>query len=177
MTALTATAAITLSSGCSRSTFIQNPYQAIPRSTPEQIAQAHPPEALQADLEAIVALHERTNPNPYLRVSKESIRALADRLKASITRPMNRRELLPVVMELQAGYRSDHYGQGVPHEDLEAALARGERLLPFRAEPINDQLIVVAVAEGERAIEPGDTIARIGRVSAADHLARLRAQG
>ena len=175
LTALTATAAIMLSSGCSRSTFIQNPYQAIQRSTPEQIAQAHPPEALQADLEAIVALHERTNPNPYLRVSKESIRALADKLKASIDRPMTRREFLPVVMELQAGYRSDHYGQGVPQEDLEAALARGERLLPFRAEPRNDQLIVVAVAEGERAIEPGDTIARIGGVSAADHLARLRA--
>ena len=66
MTALTATAAITLSSGCSRSTFIQNPYQAIQRSTPEQIAQAHPPKALQADLEAIVALHERTNPNRRL---------------------------------------------------------------------------------------------------------------
>ncbi len=175
MTALTATAAIMLSSGCSRSTFIQNPYQAIPRSTPNQIAQVHPPEALQADLEAIVALHERTSPNPYLRVSKESIRALADKLKASIDRPMTRREFLPVVMELQAGYRSDHYGQGVPHEDLEAALARGERLLPFRAEPRDDQLIVVAVAEGERAIEPGDTIARIGGVSAADHLARLRA--
>ena len=62
--ALTATAAIMLCSGCSRSTFIQNPYQAIPRSTPDQIEQVHPPEALHADLEAIVALHERTNPNP-----------------------------------------------------------------------------------------------------------------
>ena len=174
-TALTAAAAILLSSGCSRSTFTQNPYQAIPRSTQEQIAQVHPPEALQADLEAIVALHERTNPNPYLRVSKESIRALADRLKTSIDRPMTRREFLPVVMELQAGYRSDHYGQGVPREDLEAAHARGERLLPFRAEPRDDQLIVIAVADGEPAIEPGDTIARIGGVSAAHHLARLRA--
>ncbi|MCE2643764.1 MAG: S41 family peptidase [Burkholderiaceae bacterium] len=175
VTALTATAAIALSSGCSRSTFLQNPYHAIPRSTPEQIAQVHQPEALHADLEAIVALHERTNPNPYLRASKDSVRRLADRLKASVDRPMTRREFLPFVMELQAGYRSDHYGQGVPHEDLEAALARGERLLPFRAEPRDDGLVVVAVAEGERAIEPGDTIARIGSFSAADHLARLRA--
>jgi hypothetical protein len=174
-TALTATAAITWSSGCSRSTFIQNPYQAIPRSTPEQIAQAQQPEALHADLDAIVALHERTNPNPYLRVSRETVHKLADTLKASINRPMTRQEFLPFVMQLQAGYRSDHLGQGVPHEDLEAALARGERLLPFRAEPKDDGLVVVAVAQSERAIEPGDTIVRIGIESAADHLARLRA--
>jgi hypothetical protein len=76
---------------------------------------------------------------------------------------------------MQAGYRSDHYGQGVPSEDLAAAFARGERLLPFRAEPKDDALVVVAVAEAERAIEPGDTIVRIGGVSAADHLVRLRA--
>ncbi|MFN9970888.1 MAG: hypothetical protein ACK58T_13440, partial [Phycisphaerae bacterium] len=88
---------------------------------------------------------------------------------------MTRREFLPLVMELQAGYRSDHYAQGVPSEDLEAAIARGERLLPFRVEPKEDELIVVAVAEGEGAIEPGDTLVRIGRVSAADHLSRLRA--
>ena len=96
-TALAATAAIALVSGCSRSTFIQNPYEAIPRSTPAQIAQVHPPEALRADLDAIVALQERTNPNPYLRVSKESIRGLADKLKASIDRPMTRRQFLPLV--------------------------------------------------------------------------------
>jgi hypothetical protein len=45
--------------------------------------QLHPPDALRADLDAIVALHERTCPNPYLRVSKESIAELAERLKAS----------------------------------------------------------------------------------------------
>ena len=174
-TALAATTALALTSGCSRSTFMQNPYEAIPKSTPAQIAQVHPPQALHADLDAIVALHERTNPNPYLRVSKESIRTLAEKLKASIDRPMTRREFLPLVMALQAGYRSDHYAQGVPSEDLEAALARGERLLPFRAEPKEDGLIVVAVAEGERAIEPGDAIVRIGSLSAADHLSRLRA--
>ena len=175
VTALTATAAIALSSGCSRSTFVQNPYEAFPSSTLAQIAQVHPPEALRADLDAIVALHERTNPNPYLRVSKDSIRGLADKLKASIDRPMTRRQFLPLVMELQAGYRSDHYLQGVPKEDLDAALALGERLLPFRAEPKDDGLVVVAVADSERAIEPGDSIMRIGGVSAADHLARLRA--
>ena len=173
-TALAAIAALALSSGCSRSTFMQNPYEAIPKSTPAQLAQVHPPQALHADLDAIVALHERTNPNPYLRVSKESIRTLAEKLKASIDRPMTRREFLPLVMELQAGYRSDHYAQGVPSEDLEAAIARGERLLPFRVEPKEDELIVVAVAEGEGAIEPGDTLVRIGSVSAADHLSRLR---
>jgi hypothetical protein len=113
-TAVTATVAITLSSGCSRSTFIQNPYGAIPRSTPEQIRQVHQPEALHADLYAIVALHERTSPNPYLRVPRESIRGLAEKLKASIDRPMTWRQFLPLVMELQAGYRSDHYVQGVP---------------------------------------------------------------
>jgi hypothetical protein len=95
VTTLTATAAIALSSGCSRSTFIQNPYQAIPRATPEQITQLHSPEALRADLDAMVALHERTNPNPYLRVSKSSIRGLADKLKASIDQPMTRRRFLP----------------------------------------------------------------------------------
>lgn len=174
-TALAAIAALALSSGCSRSTFMQNPYEAIPKSTPAQLAQVHQPQALRADLDAIVALHERTNPNPYLRVSKDSIRTLAEKLKASIDRPMTRREFLPLVMELQAGYRSDHYAQGVPSEDLEAAIARGERLLPFRVEPKEDELIVVAVAEGEGAIEPGDTLVRIGSVSAADHLSRLRA--
>lgn len=175
VTALTATAAIALSSGCSRSTFVQNPYEAFPRSTLAQIAQVHSPEALRADLDAIVALHERTNPNPYLRVSKGSIRGLADKLKASIDQPMTRRQFLPLVMELQAGYQSDHYIQVVPREDLEAALARSERMLPFRAEPKNEGLVVIAVADSERTIEPGDAIVRIGSVSAADHLARLRA--
>jgi hypothetical protein len=172
--ALVATAAVTLSGGCSQSMFMQDPWDAIPKATPEEIAKLHEPEALRADLDAIVALHERTNPNPYLRVSKESILALAERLKASIDRPMTRREFLPLVMEMQAGYRSDHYGQGVPNEDLDAAFARGERLLPFRAAPEGDGLVVVAVAESERAIEPGDTIVRIGNVPAAEHLARLR---
>ncbi len=143
------------------------PLQAAPRPTPEQIAQVHPSEALRADLDATVSLHERTNPNPYLRVSKNAIRGLADRLKASIDRPMTRRQFLPLVMELQAGYRSDHYIQPVPREDLEAALARGERLLPFRAQPQDDGLVVVAVAQSERTIEPGDTIVRIGSLSAA----------
>ena len=173
-TALATSAVIALSSGCSRSTFIQNPYQAIPRSTPEQLALVHQPEALRADLDAIIALHERTNPNPYLRVSRHSILELADKLKASIDRPLTRRQFLPLVMELQAGYRSDHYIQVVPKEDLEAALASGERLLPFRAEPKDNGLVVVAVADSERSIEPGDTIVRIGSVSAADQLARLR---
>jgi len=152
----------------------QDPWDAIPKATPEEIAKLHEPEALRADLDAIVALHERTNPNPYLRVSKESILALAERLKASIDRPMTRREFLPLVMEMQAGYRSDHYGQGVPNEDLDAAFARGERLLPFRAAPEGDGLVVVAVAQSERAIEPGDRIVRIGGLSASDQLARLR---
>ena len=124
--------------GCSRSMFMQSPWDAIPMATPEEIAKLHQPEALRADLDAIVALHERTCPNPYLRVSKESILELAQRLKSSIDRPMTRREFLPIVMEMQAGYRSDHYGQGVPAEDLAAAFARGERLLPFRAAPEGD---------------------------------------
>ena len=174
-TALVVGGAAALLWGCSPSMFMQSPWDAIPQATPEEIARLHQPEALRADLDAIVALHERTCPNPYLRVSKESILELAERLKASIDRPMTRREFLPIVMEMQAGYRSDHYGQGVPSEDLAAAFARGERLLPFRAEPKDDALVVVAVAEAERAIEPGDTIVRIGGVSAADHLVRLRA--
>lgn len=178
LTAVVAAVAIARFGGMSPSTFsmvMQDPWDAIPRATPEEIAKVHEPEALRADLDAIVALHERTCPNPYLRVPKESILALAERLKGSIDRPMTRREFLPLLMEMQAGYRSDHYAQGVPSEDLDAAFARGERLLPFRAEPEDDALVVVAVAEAERGIEPGDTIVRIGDVSAADHLVRLRA--
>ena len=174
-TALVVGGAAALLWGCSRSMFMQSPWEAVPQATPEEISRLHQPEALRADLDAIVALHERTCPNPYLRVSKESILELAERLKASIDRPMTRREFLPIVMEMQAGYRSDHYGQGVPSEDLAAAFARGERLLPFRATPEGDGLVVVAVAESERAIEPGDRIVRIGNVPAAKHLARLRA--
>lgn len=178
LTAVVAAVAIARFGGISRSTFsmfIRDPWDAIPRATPEEIAKVHEPEALRADLDAIVALHERTCPNPYLRVLKESIHELAEWLKGSIDRPMTRREFLPLVMEMQAGYRSDHYGQGVPSEDLDAAFARGERLLPFRAAPEGDGLVVVAVAESERAIEPGDRIVRIGTVPAAEHLARLRA--
>ena len=59
-------------------------------------------------------------------------------------------------------------------EDFATAFAAGERLLPFRAAPEGDGLVVVAVAESERAIEPGDRIVRIGTVPAAEHLARLR---
>jgi len=170
-----AVAAATIAFGrWSSSMFMQAPGDAIPKATPEEIAQLHQPEALRADLDAIVALHERTNPNPYLRVPRDSILELAERLKASIDRPMTRREFLPIVMEMQAGYRSDHYGQGVSSEDLAAAFAAGERLLPFRAAPEGDGLVVVAVAESERAIEPGDRVVRIGTVPAAEHLARLR---
>jgi len=50
-------------------------------------------------------------------------------------------------MEMQAGYRSDHYGQGVPNEDLDAAFARGERLLPFRAAPEGDGTSVVRLKQ------------------------------
>ncbi|MFM8496745.1 MAG: S41 family peptidase [Planctomycetia bacterium] len=175
LVALVAMAAVEFSGGCSRSMCMQSLGEAIPKATPEEIATLHDPDALRADLDAIVALHERTCPRPYLRVSKESIRELAERLKASIDRPMTRREFLPIVMEMQAGYRSDHYGQGVPNEELYAAFARGERLLPFRAAPEGDGLVVVAFAASEPAIEPGDRIVRIGEVPAAEHLARLRA--
>lgn len=96
------------------SMFIQDPWDAIPKATSEKLAKLHDPGLLRADLDAIIALHERTSPNPYLRVSKESIAELAKRLKASITRPMTRREFLPIVMELQAGYRSDHYSMDFP---------------------------------------------------------------
>lgn len=51
---------------------MQNPYKAIQRSTPQQTAQVHRPATLHPDLEAIVALYERTNQNPYLRVSEDS---------------------------------------------------------------------------------------------------------
>jgi len=156
------------------SLFIQDPWDAIPKSSPEEIAKLHQPDALRADLDEIIALHERTCPNPYLRVSKKSILALAERLKASIDRPMTRREFLPIVMEMQAGYRCDHYLQRIPREDMVAALARGEGFLPFQAEPRGDALVVIAVTAEEEAIEPGDTIVQIGSVSAADHLARLR---
>lgn len=73
------------------SMFIRDPWDAIPRATPEEIAKVHEPEALRADLDVIVALHERTCPNLYLRFSRESIPDLAERLKDSIDRPMTRR--------------------------------------------------------------------------------------
>lgn len=171
---LLAAATFALLSGCSRSLFIQSPWDAIPRASIDVIAKHHQPEALRADLDSIIALHERTCPNPYLRVSKDTVLALAERLKTSIGRPMTRREFLPVVMELQAGYRSDHYAQWPPSEDLEYAFALGERFLPFRAAPANDTLVIVAVSDSLREIEPGDVIVRIGDVSAAEYLARLR---
>lgn len=167
-------AIVVLLSGCSRSLFMQSPWDAIPRASADDIATLHQPGALRADLDTIVALHERTCPNPYLRIPKDSILALNDRLKASIDRPMTRRDFLPMVMELQAGYRSDHYAQWPPPEDLEYAFARGERFLPFRAAPYDDRLVIVAVSDSMREIEPGDTIVRIGNVSAVDYLARLR---
>lgn len=165
---------IALLSGCSRSLFMQDPWDAIPRASADDIATLHQPGALRADLDTIVALHERTCPNPYLRIPKDSILALNDRLKASIDRPMTRRDFLPMVMKLQAGYRSDHYAQWPPPEDLEYAFARGERFLPFRAAPYDDRLVILAVSDSMREIEPGDTIVRIGNVSAVDYLARLR---
>jgi hypothetical protein len=165
---------LSLLAGCSQSSFTQSPWDEVQRATPQEIATLHQPEALRADIDTIIALHERTCPNPYLRVSKDTILHLSERLKASINRPMTRREFIPIVMQMQAGYKSDHYGQGVPSEDLDAAIACGERLLPFRAEPRDNKLVVFAVAKSERAIEPGDTIVRIGAVSAEAHLDRLR---
>jgi|LakMenEpi03Aug12_release.lakeMendotaPanAssembly.Ray.scaffolds.fasta_scaffold166302_2 hypothetical protein len=164
-----------LAGGCSTSFYTQSMFDELPSVTAEDLARVHAPEGLRADLDALVALHERTNPRPYLRTTPAAIRALADRLKAGIDRPMTRREFLPFVMELQAGYGIDHISQPVPREDLRAALARGERLLPFRAEVRGDELVVVAVAADETGIEPGDRVRRIGGVAAADLGARLQA--
>jgi hypothetical protein len=60
-----------------------------------------------------------------------------------------------------------------PSENFEFALARGEQMLPIRAAPRDDGLVVVAVAvaESERAIEPGDTIVRIGTPRASSLMA------
>ena len=168
-------AVVSISGGCSTSFFTQSKFDELPPVTAEDIARVHEPEGLRADLDALVALHERTSPRPYLRTTPAAIRALADRLKAGIDRPMTRREFLPFVMELQAGYGIDHISQPVPREDLRAALARGERLLPFRAEVRGDELVVVAVAADEKGIEPGDRVRRIGGVAAADFGKRLQA--
>ena len=168
-------AAFALAGGCSTSFYTQSLFDELPAVTAGDLARVHAPAGLRADLDALVALHERTNPRPYLRTTPAVIRALADRLKAGIDRPMTRREFVPFVMELQAGYGIDHISQPVPHEDLRAALARGERLLPFRAEVRGDELVVVAVAADEKGIEPGDRVRRIGGVAAADLGARLQA--
>jgi Peptidase family S41 len=168
-------AVVSISGGCSTSFFTQSMFDELPPVTAEDLARVHEPEGLRADLDALVALHERTNPRPYLRTTPAAIRALADRLKAGIDRPMTRREFLPLVMELQAGYGIDHISQPVPREDLRAALARGERLLPFRAEVRGDELVVVAVAADEKGIQPGERVRRIGGFAAADLGKRLQA--
>ncbi len=160
--------------GCSQGFFRQPLAESLPRADASTIAREHAPSALREDLDFLVALHERTCPDPYLRVSREAIGELASRLKDSIDRPMTRERFLPIVMELQAGYGVDHIIQNVPAEDLDAALARGDRLLPFRAQPDGDALAVVAVSPSEGGIEPGDRILAIGADSAALHIDRLR---
>jgi hypothetical protein len=37
--------------GCSRSMFMQSPWEAVPQATPEEISRLHQPEALRADLD------------------------------------------------------------------------------------------------------------------------------
>lgn len=130
-----------------------------------------PAEALRADLDAIVALHEEMCPAPYLRTDRAAIVATRDRLKASIDRPMSKREFLPKVMELQAAYGIDHMVMAVPQDELRAAITAGDRLLPFRARPASDALEVVAVSGGATGIEPGDRILRIGDRDAAQLIA------
>ena len=49
---------IALLSGCSRSMFMQSPWNAIPKATADEIAQLFQPESLRADLDTIVALLE-----------------------------------------------------------------------------------------------------------------------
>ena len=89
---LAAVAALLLASafapagGCSTSFYTQSIFDELPPVTAEDLARVHAPERLRADLDALVALHERTNPRPYLRTTPAAIRALADRLKAAIER-------------------------------------------------------------------------------------------
>ncbi len=145
-----------------------------PPATPETIAKVHDPAALQADLDAIVELHERRCPDPYLRTSREEIAALLDRLKRRIDHPMSRREFIRFVMELQAAYGIDHMAMMPPQEDLLAWLRSGGRVVPFRAAPRGDELEIVAVSDGVMELQPGDRILSINGRSARDHLAELR---
>jgi len=140
---------------------------------PEVIDAVHAPEALRSDLREIVALHERRCPDPYLRRDRESIAAVRDRLEASITRPMSRREFHALVMELQAAYGIDHLAQSVPSEDLTAAIERGDGVVPFRAVPDGDALLVVAVGGSVPDLEPGDRIISMNGRPAAWWIERL----
>ena len=113
-----------LAGGCSQSFFRQSISEALQPATPEQVAAVHQPQALRDDLDALVKLHDDACPDPYLRTRWDTILATRDRLKASITAPMHRREFLPLVMEMQAAYGVDHIVQYPPQEDLLAYVAR-----------------------------------------------------
>lgn len=160
--------------GCSPAFFRQPAGESRPPATAEEIAALHPPDALRAELDALVALHERACPDPYLRADAADIAAIRDRLKASIARPMTRREFLPLVMEMQAAYRIDHMAMSVPLEDIVASIKGGERVLPFRVDLGQGAMRVIAVADAEHGLEPGDVVVRIGEESAAEVTARLR---
>ena len=165
--------------GCSRDFFMQPVGDSFTSPSPEELAREHPADALRADLDRLVALHEEACPDPYMRSSKESIRATCERLKASITGPLTRSRFVPLVMELQAAYGVDHICHSVSRDDLLPAIKAGERLLPFRAAPSDDHgttvLAVGAVSGAETQLEPGDLVRRVGPLSAADLVARMRA--
>ncbi len=163
-----------LAGGCSQSFFRQSISESLQPATPEQIAAELQPQALRDDLDALVRLHDDACPDPYLRTKRETILATRDRLKASITAPMHRREFLPLVMEMQAAYGVDHIVQYPPQEDLLAYVDSGGLLLPFRAAPERDELAVVAVSACETHLEPGDRIVTVGGAPAAALISRLR---
>lgn len=163
-----------LAGGCSQSFFRQSISEALQPATPEQVAAVHQPQALRDDLDALVKLHDDACPDPYLRTRWDTILATRDRLKASITAPMHRREFLPLVMEMQAAYGVDHIVQYPPQEDLLAYVDSGGLLLPFRAALERDELAVFAVSACETQLEPGDRIVTVGGAPAAALIGRLR---
>lgn len=166
--------ALLLLAGCSSSLLRQPISDEFPPATPAEISQVHAPEALRADLDGVVGLHERACPAPYLHAERSQVLAACERLKARIDRPMTRREFLPLLMELQASYRVDHVIQTVPSEDLDAWLDGGGRILPFRARPDGAELLVVAVSGGEEGLAPGDRVQAIGGQPASEIISRLQ---
>jgi C-terminal processing protease CtpA/Prc len=132
--------------------------------------------ALVADFDAWMSGMRALNPDLSIRANLQELNEEAARIRAELTRPMNRREAWQHFAKLNPYLHDGHAGVQMPgyREALEAHLKAGGHIVPIDVRFAPDgSLRVFSVASGEAAIKPGDRVLAINGHDTAQMLAAM----